>query len=195
MKISDNALISTKHKDLVFKTVEKFIPDSETVLIALKGTYKEYLLCTDKQLYIIKEGVMTGHTFGQGVFKMPYRNISSVSMDFHFATGYFEVSSGGVQNTKKSYWANSHNATSAQRSPNTISLVKPLASDFAKASDMINDIIEKVHNGTNSTNSLALQTTNSTSTIDQLRELKQLLDEEIITQDEFDAKKKDILNI
>lgn len=195
MRISKEALISSKYKDLALKAAQKFVPEDDEILVALKGGFKEYLICTDKQLYIIKEGYMTGHTFGQGIFKLPYRNITSVSVDWHLISGYFEVSSGGIQHTKKSYWATRNNPQQPRESPNAISLTTPVKDDFAKATDIINGIIERVHRDTVSPTSTSQQSDDFNDQVEQLRSLKKLLDEELITKEEFDLKKKTILGI
>lgn len=61
------------------------IANDEVIIIALKGAFKEYLICTDKSVHIIKKGFMTGHTFGNGDFKMPYLSSveSGLSCSFH----------------------------------------------------------------------------------------------------------------
>ena len=80
MNIANNALVSTKYKNAINKLFDKHVPDDEILYVGIKGTHKEYLLCTNKQVYIIKKGFMTGHTFGNGLFKIGYNNITSVEI-------------------------------------------------------------------------------------------------------------------
>lgn len=161
------------------------------VIVALKGSFKEYLIATDSMVYIIKKGFMTGHTFGSGNFKMPYVNITNAEVDYHFASGYFEISSGGMQNTRKSYWSNDENST--QKAPNVVSITgKDLKNTFVYAANIITRKIAESHQPT------AIPTPQQSATVDpvnEIRKYKQLADDGIITQEEFEAKKKQLLGI
>ncbi|WP_259691028.1 SHOCT domain-containing protein [Lactiplantibacillus plantarum] len=176
--------------ELVKAAGEAGISDVNTQIVALKGSQKEYLFADQNQIRILKKGFMTGHTFGAGIYQMNYQNISGVRVESNFLAGYFEVSAGGMQNTRKSYWADDD--TSAQKSPNTISLAgKGDIETFKKAADIINNTIAESRKPT-----VASQPLNQeASGVDQLREYKKLLDEGIIDQADFDAKKKQILGI
>lgn len=176
--------------DLKMEAME-VIPSGEKLYIALKGAFKEYLFCTDKMVYIHKKGYMTGHTFGAGAFKMPYANITNAEVDFHLTTGYFELSSGGLQNKPLNYWDNKGN--SPQHAPNAISITgDPLKVKFQEAATFI---MQKVAEAHNQANGPVVQAGAEKSVADQIRDLKGLLDDGLITQDEFDAKKKQLLGI
>ncbi|KRN13425.1 hypothetical protein IV37_GL000142 [Fructilactobacillus fructivorans] len=186
-------MVFTQEKDR--KKIEKVasdfgLKDFDNLKIALKGTNKEYLFCDESKLYILKKGFMTGHMFGNQTYRMPYANISSVSVDYHMLSGYFEVSAGGVQDSKKNYWATT-GKDSPQESPNTITLTgKPLKETFEKAADMINDIVANIHNPQNDNS-----TNQSNSAVDEIKKYKQLADDGIITNEEFEEKKKQLLEL
>jgi hypothetical protein len=104
------------------RVVRKILVQNEAIRLQLKGAFKEALVCTDRRVMIAKSGFMTGNTFGSDVFQLPYSNVASAQVKKHLLTGYFEISAGGVQNTRKSYWSQDRN-TSASQAPNCISLV------------------------------------------------------------------------
>jgi hypothetical protein len=93
------------------KLLSEILEPNETVLIKLKGAFKEGLICTDKRVLILKAGFMTGQTFGSNMFQTPYRNITGVQVKKHLITGYFELAAGGIKNQPTSYWQ------TGQRSP------------------------------------------------------------------------------
>lgn len=160
------------------------VSSDESVLICLKGTNKEWLICTDKKLYILKRGFMTGHLIGDSNFQMPYKNITGVQTDYHFLTGYFEVSSGGMQDTQKNYWEKGKN--SPQQSPNCVTITgKPMLEKFRNACHFINQKITEITNSNNT----------QTNITDEIKKYKSLLDDGIITQEEFLSKKKQLLGI
>jgi hypothetical protein len=162
----------------------------ENILLGIKGAFREWLICTNTKVYIYKKGFMTGHLFGYNSFQLPYRNISSVQVNKHLMTGYFEVSSGGVQNTNKSYWLISKNI-SAQRAPNCISLINisGLFEKFTKACDFINQKVYEQSNPQEASN----QRGNAPDIPDQIKKLAVLRDQGILTENEFAQKKTELL--
>lgn len=183
--ICENRILSNISEIEQNKLFKENINVNEKIYVALKGVFKEYLICTDKQVYIIKKGFMTGHTFGNGLFKMPYSNISNVEIDFHFCTGYFELSTGGLKNRRLNYWSSESDEKPALQ-PNVISLNAENKSLFEQASEIILTIISKNNN---------VQTNYKNSTADEIKKYKELLDLGIITSEEFEKKKKQLLDL
>lgn len=166
-----------------------YVVDGESTELVLQGAFKEWLIISDNQVYIIKKGFMTGHTFGDGVFKLPYDKIASVRVEFHLMTGLFEVSNGGDQVTNRSIWTqNKQNASNT--APNTITLKKAVKKDFEQACDLIN---KKISEAKDQQSAPTIQAASSEA--DELLKFKQLLDTGVINQAEFDAKKKQLLGI
>lgn len=191
-RFSDLLIVQEKNKQELIAVSADVVPMNEKIYVALKGAFKEYLFCTDRTVYISKKGFMTGHTFGGGTFKMAYENITNAEVDYHLASGYFELSAGGLQNKPLSYWDNKGN--SPQQAPNAISITgTDLRDDFVRATHFIMDKVaesKRVH-----TTPVIQQVTQERSVADQIRDLKSLLDEGLLTQEEFDAKKKQILGL
>lgn len=166
------------------------IPENEVLLLALKGTFKEFLFCTDRNVYIIKQGYMTGHTFGLGMFSMAYNNITNVEIDMKLFGGYFEISGSGIQNTDKSYWSNDKKTDPAKQ-PNTISLGNKSyleAFNYAK-----NFILQKSNEANNNSKLDSVSSSYQVSIADEILKFKNLLDMGAITQEEFENKKKELL--
>lgn len=191
----NNLVVSQENKtdELIAEMLET-IPPEESLYVALKGREREYLFCTDKMVYIKKKGFMTGHRFGSGSFKMDYNNITNVEVDFHISSGYFELSSAGLQNKPLDVWKNGE--LDPMKVPNAISLVgKDQKEVFEKASRFIMQKVVETHSPLQSHQTQSMDSTSVQSSVAQIREFKQLLDEGIITQEEFDAKKKQLLNL
>lgn len=92
-------------KDALIEIADKEISGWEHLYIAIQGGVKEYLFATDEAVYIIKKGYMTGHTFGNGVYRIPYQNITNVLVEYHFMSGYLKVTTSGMPHETKSYWS------------------------------------------------------------------------------------------
>jgi Short C-terminal domain len=96
----------------------------ETVTVKLKGAYSEALVCTSTRVIVLKSGWMTGQWFGTDMFQCPYSNVAGAQVNFHLLTGYFELSAGGMQNTRKSFW-NRDESVNAAKAPNCVSIAGP----------------------------------------------------------------------
>lgn len=189
IKVSNSALMVPS----LFAPASQIIQPDEILTIVLKGMFKELLVVTDKSLYINKSGYMTGHLVGQGTFALPLTAITNVSVDFHMMSGYFAVSAGGIQNTQKDFWSSDSRLDPA-KSPNTVSVGANTKDDFAKAVQLINTRL--IPNARNPQFSAPKVTPQSSPTrYDELIKLKELLDAGVITQADFDAKKKQILGL
>lgn len=189
-QLATNALIQPNEIGKLQIAIARDWKSNEEVLIALKGAFKEYLIVTRSYLYIFKSGFMTGHFVGQNRFKMPITNITNVEVDTHLLTGYFEVAAGGGQNLPRNYWS-TDSKTDPAKSPNTISLNSNLFDDFRKASDLINELIMDIKLSP----STSVQSSSKLDTPDELRKYKSLLDDGIINEQEFNAKKKQLLGL
>ncbi len=107
--------------DHIETALSKLLGPNETILVKLKGAFKEGLICTDARVIIVKAGFMTGQMLGNEAFQLPYANISGVQVKYHLMSGYFELRAGGMQNTTKSYWSGDKNSDPS-KTPNCVSL-------------------------------------------------------------------------
>ena len=136
---------------------------------------------------------MTGQMFGNDAFQQPYSNIAGVQVRFNIMTGYFEMSAGGMQNSSKSYWSGNKNIDPAQ-SPNCISLnLKSQAKKFQEASAFIMNKINEVRSGYLNTSSSSIVDPKD-NVLESIEKLGQLKINGIITDEEFQTKKADLLS-
>jgi hypothetical protein len=147
------------------------------------GGADQALILTEHRALIIKIGFMAGQTFGGKVTSFEYRNITSVEVRISLMAGSFEISAGGVQGAERSYWK-SESPNSAWRAPNTIPINR---SEFPKFQLAANAIRERI--------ALAATAVKSpgSDVPDQLRRLAELRDQGILTNEEFQAKKAELL--
>jgi hypothetical protein len=119
---------------------------TEQVFIKLRGTFKEALVCTSTRVIILKAGWMTGQIFGTDMFQCPYVNVAGAEVNFHLLTGYFELSTGGMQGTPKSFWQGGSKPTAA-KAPNCVSISgSEMAQKFRQACALIMGIAAQTYN-------------------------------------------------
>jgi hypothetical protein len=107
--------------DNLERALSTALAPSEQVFVKLRGTFKEALVCTSTRVIILKAGWMTGQIFGTDLFQCPYSNVAGAQVNFHLVTGYFEVSTGGMQNAPKSFGDFDKNVNAA-KAPNCVSI-------------------------------------------------------------------------
>ena len=131
--------------DSLEKTLRQTLAPGEQVFVKLHGAFKEALVCTSMRVMILKGGWMTGQIFGTDMFQCPYANVAGAQVNFHLLTGYFELSTGGMQNSPKSFWQGGSKPTAA-KSPNCVSISgSDMAQKFRQASALIMGMAAQAH--------------------------------------------------
>jgi len=142
---------------------------------------------------ILKGGFMSGQMFGTDSFQQPYRNISGVQVKFNIMTGYVEVNAGGMQNSSKSYWSTDKNSDPS-KAPNCVSLnSKAQAERFRQAASFI---LETAHEALTPAPvaTVPLARNDHDDLLESIRKLGDLKDAGILSEDEFAAKKAELLS-
>ena len=166
---------------------------NEKLHIALKGKHHQYLIATDRALYIYKKGWMTGNTFGESVFHIDFQSMTSIQCKVRIGNGYIEVVTPGTPNRKNIPFyggADELDNCISFGSGNGISLfetgtkyIKELAFEAKNPKQDISDQIKQK------------EIMDTDVIIEEIRKYKQLFDEGILTEEEFAAKKKQLLSV
>lgn len=156
---------------------EKIVMQISTALAELK-VYEDHCVLTAKKNAV---SLLITKKFFVGDKKFYYSDLTSVQFrDPGMITdGYMEFEYPG---------SHSGNSSGAYTSENAIAFTK---NDLDKMKEIYNYIDGKIREYKNKGNGTVQQL----SSADELKKFKELLDAGIITQDEFDAKKKELLGI
>ena len=132
--------------DRLERTLRQTLAPGEQVFIKLKGAFQESLVCSDTRVLILKGGWMTGQIFGTDTFQLPYSMVAGAEVNFHLLTGYFELSTGGMQGTPKSFWQGGNKPTAA-KSSNCVSISGSImAQKFRQACALIMGMAAQTYN-------------------------------------------------
>jgi Short C-terminal domain len=172
------------------KVLSQTLQRGEQVHMKLKGAFTEGLVCTESRVIILKAGLMAGQLFGASIFQSPYRNISGVEVKFNLLSGYFELSSGGMQNTPKSYWSKDKNSDPA-KAPNCVALSGKIQSQRFR--DACGFIIAKL-NALNQSPGSVQGSSASDDVLMALEKLGQLKTSGVLSEAEFQSKKTELLS-
>ena len=168
---------------------EKLIKENihgDKIVVKLKGNFGQGLVITDKRLYVVKWGYMTGNTFGGKCTGFEYKNIVGLEIRKGFGTGIFQVLTPSNQESQKSYWGTGSN--DAVKSDNIVTFGTNNSKFFQEAVKIGREHLQSPH-------SQPMQNNQTMSSYSELEKLAELKDKGIITTEEFEAKKKKILDL
>ena len=168
---------------------EKLIEENlhgDKVFVKLKGAFGQGLVITDKRIYVLKWGYMTGNFFGGRCTGFGYNNIVGLEIRKNLSTGIFQVLTPSNQESQKTYWGTGSN--DATRSDNIVTIFSNDFNSFQEAAKIGRELIQNpgLYNIKNN------KFPNNYSDLEKLAELKE---KGIITKEEFEAKKKNILDL
>jgi hypothetical protein len=129
---------------------------------------------------------MASNFFGNRCNAFEFKNITSVEIRKNLMTGFVEILTPATQNTQKSYWGNNNTTYKAD---NIVSIQSTQFAEFTEAVRIIRDKISDSHKNENSSNNNALDN------LSQLEKLSDLKEKGIITEEEFQLKKKQLLDL
>lgn len=174
------------------QAVEKNLLPGEAVICQVVGASNQALVVTNRKTLIIKAGFMAGATFGAKVTSFDLRTVASVEVRVNMMTGTLQISAGGLQTSDKGYWGTGRE--SAFQSPNVIPFPRGQENDFQRAAAIIRELAAAAHTPASPTaQTEAPAASIAPDPIEQLRKLAELKDAGVLTAQEFNRKKADIL--
>jgi Short C-terminal domain len=164
--------------------LQRNVTPGEVVLGQVIGQYGQTVVATNTKVIVIKTGLMAGQSFGGKSTTFDYHNIAGVEVRTGFAQGELAIinpsmpSSQGNRNRDK---------VNVAKSPNGVVFVKGNATLFQEFATKVREMAGNSHTqGT-------AQAAGSESIPDQIRQLGELRAAGVITDDEFSAKKTELL--
>lgn len=162
--------------------------DTEKPIYEFDGGLKDTLLVYDDRIVIMHRGALNAISMGvKGDKTIYYSDITSVQYKKPgFASGYIQFSIPGGNENKGGIFG-------ATTDENSITIGNAnLAPMAEKIVDFVNKKIREFKTRSVSGSATVIQ---QNSSADELKKFKELLDSGIITQEEFDAKKKQLLGL
>ena len=168
-----------KHADILSENISK----DEHLHIFMQGISKDQsLAATDKRIFIIKTGIAGGQLFvGRRCKVFPYEHITSIECSKGFLTGRLQITIAGSAESKDRY-------IDAFYAENAISFANNQYPKFQAVANTIRELMDAYKAQTRSP---AIPTTESIP--DQVKKLAELKDMGILTLEEFESKKAELL--
>ncbi len=158
------------------------LTDGEEPDVVIHAALGEAIALTNHRVLIVKAGFSGGALFGKKVNAYPYKTITGVEYSTGLTQGRVEITTAGTTQKGSGTLGDTYQAQ------NVVSFGK---AKYAKMQKVANIIRERV---------ATVATTEETrvppapSVADELSKLKQLLDDGVLSQEEFDAQKSRLLS-
>ena len=161
----------------------------EVTHIKLTGAYQEALICTSKGVVIVKAGLMTGNTFGENTFQMPYERIDRCGSQISPGARRFRTQCCRHAEHAETFWSFcTRERMDSRRGPNCVSLTdRTQVPRFRAACDFI--LSFKPAQSSHSPPSAG-----DNDFLSVLERLGNLQERGLLTDEEFQAKKSELLS-
>jgi hypothetical protein len=165
------------------------MPDRETVLVKLKGAFGEAFVATDSHIYVLKYGFMAGSMFGGRSIAYGFNQITGIEIRKTLMTGVVEVLTAADKNTMgKTYWGKGKD--DAIKADNMVTFhVYSQGQAFQKGVSLARETIQKALSASTA------HAIGQESVPDEIEKLALLRDKGIVTEEEFQAKKRQLLGL
>jgi len=167
------------------KAIGAALEPNETVLIVCDGEYGA-IVATNRRIFICKWGITTGAMFGSQLSSWDLRNVAGIESRKGMTTSSVVIQTPGTVPVTK-FGRMDNGAGSVWEAPNALFLKDEQGRLVAKLRELVADAHQA---GTPATAATPL-----TDPSDQIRSLALLRDEGLLTEDEFAAKKRQILGL
>jgi len=197
---SDIAARASSTVDALPKQVQKHtrghIGDGEPILFFLEGTHHQTLVALADRVVILKPGFAANATGGCRVTTIHYREMTGIQVNTGRLMGVLQVTSPSYPAVRADYWTAANKATkagvdSASVAPNCIPIAKRQVEMWEPRLQELRSLISRAHaprsDGSPTTAAQA------PSAADRLKQLAELRDAGIVTDEEFEAKKTQLL--
>jgi hypothetical protein len=166
------------------KLLAQNLQTGEQVQAKLKGDFGQGFVVTNKRVLVIKYGFQSGSTFGGKCVSYAYSNITGLHINKQALKAMVQVLTPATQaNVKLSYWGSRGSQNNAVESDYAVTFSSASMPLFQEAVRLAREQMDS-SNGNGATDGL-----------DQLEKLADLKAKGIITEQEFAAKKRQLLGL
>lgn len=171
------------HKDANQALDENLAPN-EPVKIIIRGSYNSSIIGTDRRAFVFKKGFMGGATFGKKFTSWNYQNITGIQIETGMLGGFVAIMAPGVESADMNSWGRGKKDPS--KSPNAIHI-----NEFEQARKGV-ALMRQLISESQMQGSPANVST-SQDIPGKIKQLAELHEQGILTAEEFQAKKSELL--
>lgn len=169
-------------------SVRESLEENEVVKVVILGQSKQAIIATDRRAFIYKGGLLSGAMFSSQMNTWDYANISGVELRKNMASQAIVLQVPGVAPVTKTGQMDK-GPNSAWEAPNAVMVAR--STDASADVSALRQLIATFHQA-----SKGHQTpTPQSDPIDQVKRLAELRTQGILTDEEFETKKRELLGL
>lgn len=166
------------------KALDQNLSSGEKVEIIIEGLGNSAMIATNRRVFIFKKGISFGVMFGYKFTSWDYRNLVGVEVTTGLITGLVALQGPGIVGSNASVWGNlmgnANSNNDAWKIPSAIPIGQVQMEPARIGAAKLRELIANYQN---------------TGNIADLEKLFDLKSKGIITEEEYNAKKKQILGL
>jgi hypothetical protein len=166
------------------KAINAALEPEEQVVMAIPGEWGSAIVATDRRVFVFKKGVTSGAFFGKQLNSWDYANVSGVEVKRGMTTHAIVVEVPGVEPVTK-FGRMDKGPHSVWEAPNAVMTQKNDVETVAELRRLIAD--HQAHRSTT--------TADGTDPVAQVKQWAALRDEGLLTEEEFQGKKRQLLGL
>ena len=174
------------HKD-ANKLLEENLAAGESIKAIIRGAYDSAAIATDRRIFVFKKGWMSGSTMAKKLISWDYRNVTGIQVETGILGGTFVIQAAGAQATDASAWGGGNNL--ARKASNALDLSATHFEQAREGGAVVRELIAAFHDGGTSVSAPTAQP----DVFEQIRKLGELRDAGLVTPQEYEAKKAELL--
>lgn len=195
------------------EALEQNLVPGETVEVIITGPSNQAIIGTSRRAFVYKKGFMAGASFGSELTTWNYRNLGGVQLHTGMMTGAVVLQASGQSGASTSYWKNKD--SDPYKTPNAIPIVRPW--DQAQTGvARLRELVDAAHRteaaaaptavpvepamaagdavpGDEPSSGQLAGGTDERHSVQLLRDLAELRDAGILSNEEFETKKAEVL--
>ena len=166
------------------KVLDSMLNPGENVVVALKGRSNQVLVATTQRVIIVKSGFMAGAAFGSKNTSYDLVTITSIEVQMSMMSGTVELSTGGMQGFER-------NKSNSYEAPNCIPIGRDQLPQFQEAVRVIQQLVQEARKP--QVQQVVMPINDIATIPEQIRQLAALHQSGVLTDEEFTAKKSELL--
>ncbi len=189
------------------EALEQNLVPGETVEVIITGPSNQAIIGTKRRAFVYKKGFMAGASFGSELTTWDYRNLVGVQLHTGMMSGAVVLQAPGQSGTSTSYWNNKD--SDPYKTPNAIPVVRPW-DQVQVGVARLRELVDAAHRPEaprapagpppqaaipprETADQDASSSGSAEPTVQLLRDLAELHDAGILTKEEFEMKKAEVL--
>ncbi len=193
MAMTSDEIIEAKSR--LFGGLDGVLEPGERIIVIVNGAYQQAVVGTDRRVFVYKAGNKTGSMWRRKIASWTYAEVADVELQVGVKSGVLTIHPHVPDPAIARYGAAGHG--SPQQSPNAISFAAKPGSMVVDRVETLRGLVAAAHGTPPSAAGAAPPAPPGDSPgelADEIRKLGQLRDEGLLTEEEFQAKKTELLD-